>query len=273
MLVGFVLLTVLWIVGYMNWYQLDIYVDYRDWLSYESKYFIWHFTPDYTHRDGIAEYAAIRDSIFEFNCGYLGVEVKEKIDFYVHERLSGGHAEGWENTIFAHHGQSLGHEMTHVIAYNISQKRQKIRLLDEGIATWLNHAKGKFDHHGAAWILYIQEYGLPPLSELACTKAFKRQKPPPYYPASSFVGYLIENHGIEAFRELWTANAAYPELYALLEDLRLSRYFPFIPGRRAHFAATVRMTYGRDLDDLDTEWRNWLKERHQENRTDPPVRS
>lgn len=263
-LVGLGLLLVLWIVGYLNWYRLDIYVAHRNWLSHESEHFVFHYAPDYSHQDEIASYAAVRDTAFEHNCGYLGVSVKGKVDFYVYDDLAGGHAEGWENTIFADHGQSVGHEMTHVIAYHIVCKRQKIRLLDEGIATWLNHATGDVDHHGAAWKYYIREYGLPSLTDLADTKTFRRQRPPPYYPAASFVGYLIENYGVDLFRQLWTANAAYPELYALLEDFGLARYLPFIPGRRVHLAATVRKTYGRQLDELDREWRSWLEQRYAE---------
>lgn len=253
----------LWFFGVANMYRPSVYLEHRDWLTYDSEHFVFHYAPDYSHRHEIASYAAVRDTAFEHNCRYLGVTVDDKIDFYVYDELASGSAAGWEKVIFADHDQSIGHEMTHIIAYHIGDKRQKIRLLDEGIATWLNHARIKvpMGHHGVAWSYYMQEYDLAPLTELADTKTFKRLRGPVNYAAASFVGYLLENYGLGAFRQLWIANAEYPELYAFLEDFGLARWFAFIPGRRVHFEATVKDIYGQSLDVMDREWRAWLKQK------------
>ncbi|MBL7183868.1 MAG: hypothetical protein ISS50_05400 [Anaerolineae bacterium] len=251
----------LWILAWTKLDQVGLYLEHRDWLTYESEHFVFHYAPDYPHQDEIAIYATVRDAAFEYNCEYLGVTLDRKIDFYVYDELAMGHAEGWEDIIFADHGQSIGHEMTHIIAYHIAGKRQKIKLLDEGIATWLNHSIVVADHHHAAWE-YIQEHDLLPLTGLAHNKTFRRQRPQPYYPAASFVGYLIDNYRLDTFRRLWTLNAAYPEIYTNLEDFGWAHYFSFIPGQQAHFGATVKEVYGRSLDELDTEWRAWLEERY-----------
>ena len=258
--IAFWLFLPLWILGVANMYRPSVYLEHRYWFTFESKHFIFHYAPDYSHRNEITSYAAIRDTAFERNCDYLGVTIEDKIDFYVYDDLAGGHAEGWESMIFADHDQSIGHEMTHVIAYHIAGKRQKIKLLDEGIATWLNHAKVEGGYHGFSQKYYIRKYGLPPLSELSHTKTFRRHTPPSYYPSASFVGYLIENYGMEKFRRLWTENADYPEVYDLLEQLGFVRFFPFISGQRTHFETTVREIYNLPLDQLDREWRDWLEE-------------
>lgn len=70
----------------------------------------------------------------------LDVLLIDKIDFYLYDSLNEGFAVPAWNVIIADDDQSIGHEMTHIIAYHIAGDRQKIKLLDEGIATWLNHS-------------------------------------------------------------------------------------------------------------------------------------
>lgn len=244
--------------SWTNMGRLELYLEHRNWFAYESEHFVFHYAPNYPRSHEIVAFAAVRDRAFDQNCAYLNVSVEDKVDFYVYDELDEGVAIPDWNVILADDDQSIGHEMTHIIAYHISGERQKIKLLDEGIATWLNHSTIVTDHHYAAWE-YIQENGLLPLSELAHTKSFRRQRPRPYYPAASFVAYLIENYGLDAFRQLWTANARYSELYTNVEDFGWAQYFSFIPGERAHFELTMLELYGRTLYELDTEWRTWLE--------------
>ncbi|MBI4758293.1 MAG: hypothetical protein HY783_04745 [Chloroflexi bacterium] len=253
------------IAAWSNLHRLENFIEHRDWLTYESDHFVFHYAPAYSRQSEIAAYAARHDAAFEYNCNYLGVTLNNKVSFYVYDELAEGFAVPEWNEISADDDQSVGHEMTHIIAFHIAGERQKIKLIDEGVATWLNHSRRVTDHHQAAWE-YIQEHDLFPLAELAHNKTFRRQRLQPYYPAASFVGYLIENYGLDAFRQLWTANAKYPEIYTTLEDFGGIQYFPFIPGERAHFTATVREIYSRPLGELDAEWRTWLEERYGQQR-------
>jgi hypothetical protein len=246
--------------AWMNVGRLELYLGHRNWLTYKSEHFIFHYAPNYPRSHEIGAFAYVRDKAFDQNCAYLNVSLEDKIDFYIYDKLDEGFAVPDWNMIEADDDQSIGHEMTHIIAYHIAGERQKIKLLDEGIATWLNHTTKAKDHHTVAWEL-IQENGFPPLSELGHSRTFRHQKTPPYYPAASFLGYLIENYGLDAFRKLWIANARYPEIYSNIEDIGWARYFSFIPGERAHFESTVLEVYGRNLDKLDTEWRTWLEKR------------
>ncbi|GEM_PF-2219744 len=248
-------------LGWTNTHRVELYLEHRDWLTYRSEHFIVHYAPDYPRSPELATLAGIYDEVFEQNCPYLGVSLTAWIDFYVYDELDAGFAVPEWNEIFANDDQSIGHEMTHIIAYQIAGERQKIKLIDEGIATWLNHSTVVTDHHYAAW-KYIQEHDLPTLSELARTRTFRRQRPQPYEPAASFVGYLITNYGVDAFRQLWKANARYPEFYAAIEDFGWAQHFSFIPGERAQFEASVLAVYGHTLDELDRQWRAWLVERY-----------
>jgi len=247
--------------AWTNLWRWETYWKHRDWPTYQSEHFVFHYAPNYSRSHEIAAFASTRDKAFAQNCAYLNVSFEGRTDFYIYDELDEGFAVPDWNVIFADDDQSIGHEMTHIIAYHIAGQRQKIKLLDEGIATWLNQSARVTDHHYVAWE-YIQTNGLPPLSELAHTRAFRRHRPPPYYPAASFAGYLIEQYGLDAFRRLWVANARYPELYSNLEELKLAKHFSFIPGERAHFESTVLEVYGRPLNELDTEWRAWLEKRH-----------
>ena len=247
-------------IAWTNLWRLDTYLEHRDWLTCQSEHFVFHYAPNYPRSNEITAFASTRDRAFAQNCANLKVSLEDKTDFFIYDQLDEGFAVPDWNVIFADDDQSIGHEMTHIIAYHIAGKRQKIKLLDEGIATWLNHSTRTNDHHHVAWE-YIQTNGLPPLGELAHTRAFRRQSPPPYYPAASFVGYLIENYGLDSFRQFWTANARYSELYSNLEELKLAKHFSFIPGERAHFESTVLKIYGRPLNELDAEWRAWLERR------------
>lgn len=247
--------------GWTNMHRVELYLEHRDWLIYRSEHFIFHYAPDYSRSHEIATFAAIRDEAFKQNCAYLGVSLNDTIDFYVYDELDEGFVVPDWNELFADDDQSIGHEMTHIIVYHIAGERQKIKLIDEGIATWLNHSTVVTDHHYAAWE-YIRENDLPTLSELAHTRTFRRQRPQPYYPAASFVGHLIAHYGVDAFRQLWITNARYSELYTAVEDFGLAQYFSFIPGERAQFESSVLAVYGYTLDELDTEWRTWLEERY-----------
>ncbi len=259
--VAVVLFVVFPIGFYFTWTNVHrLEQRHRDWLNYKSEHFVFHYTLDYPRSNEIVAFANTRDKVFEHNCAYLNVSLEDKIDFYIYDKLEEGFAVPDWNVIEADDDQSIGHEMTHIIAYHIAGERQNIKFLDEGIATWLNHTTRTKGHHEVAWEL--MQGGFPPLNELGNSRTFRHQEIPPYYLAASFIGYLIENYGINVFRRLWIANAKYPELYSIIEDLKLIRYFPFIQGERVHFESTVLEVYGRTLNDLDTEWRAWLKVRH-----------
>ncbi|HPL30711.1 MAG TPA: hypothetical protein PLG21_21920, partial [Anaerolineae bacterium] len=177
---------VLLALGWSNLYRIETYLNYRDWLAYESKHFVFHCAPGSSLRDDMESYASVRDTAFEQVCGALKVDFPGKIDFYVYDFLGMGWAVPEERQVFADKGQTIGHEMTHVISYYIARRPQKIVLLNEGLATYFNQKP--VDHHQVAWE-HMQKNTLPPLTALADRKAFRRSNP--YYQAASFVGYLI----------------------------------------------------------------------------------
>jgi hypothetical protein len=256
-----IIIPVFYFFAWMNVWRLEQYLEHRNWKTYTSKHFIFHYASNYTRSGKIITFANSHDNVFEQNCNYLKVSLEDKIDFYIYDELEEGFAVPDWNMIMADDDQSLGHEMTHIIAYYIAGERQKIKLLDEGIAAWLKHSERVPDHHYAAW-KYIHTNGLPSISELASTRNFHHQNPPAYFPAASFVGYLIDNYGVNAFRRLWTINASYPELYSSAEDLKLTQYFSFIPGQRGYFESAVLKVYIRSLNELDNEWRTWLNSKY-----------
>ncbi len=251
-----VLFPLFFYAAWTNFWRLETYAAYSDWTTYTSRHFRFHYAPDYPRAHEIGTFAETHDAAFDSICFTLSVTYNGLTDFFVHDILIEGIAIPEWNVIRADDDQSVGHEMTHIIAYHIAGERQKVRLLDEGLATWLNRSTVTKDHHRAAWE-YLQNNGLPPLRELIPGPAFRHHRPAPYFPAASFVGFLISRFGVDAFRRLWTANAAFPELFSNAEDLHLVRYIPWI-SLTSHVESTVMEVYGRTLTGLDEEWRAWL---------------
>lgn len=102
-----------------------------------------------------------------------------------------------QNTIFIHNKQSIGHEINHVLAYRAFGD-QNSDFLDEGFCVY-------FDSNDYTW---QQLFNKSKLSNLSSNNfnAAELVSNFDYPSAGSFVGYIIENYGLEKYKILYQSN-------------------------------------------------------------------
>lgn len=132
--------------------------------------------------------------------------------------------------IFSRINQSSGHELTHVLSYYINNSfHYSYKILSEGLATWLDQSSK--DHHQMASDL-VAEGEIIPFNSIIGDSNFKAVDARITYPqCASFVGFLLDNYGIEKFKSIWVK-----------EDLR----------------DKIKHVYGKELENLELQWHKFL---------------
>jgi tetratricopeptide (TPR) repeat protein len=136
-------------------------------------------------------------------------------------------------------GETLWHEFVHVIHLQLTENRIP-RWLAEGISvyeTTRSHPDWRMNLD-LPFILAMRHNKLLPLKEL--DTGFMRMNDPTqvslsYFQASQVVAYIVETYGM-------------PKLVALFEPYRQGKSTP----------EAIREVFGKDVDDLDAEFRAWV---------------
>ena len=201
----------------------------EDWQSYESEHFIFYYDEDYLTADEIATIAQNQEALFTEICNHLGIEFTEKIEYYLYgdrkewEGIPGAYAMLTEIRFlcifcvdFCKEGLNDAHEMTHALSTKIGFQHG---FLAEGLAVYVeDYCIGGENLHGIIRILH-EEGRLTPLEDLIedywCDILYN------YDIAGSFAVFLIEEYGIEKFKELY---AKPPGYFAFLEVYDKSIY-------------------------------------------------
>ncbi len=124
--------------------------------------------------------------------------------------------------------QSLGHEMTHLIA-NRSFGDPAEALLGEGLAVCLDHATPSVQDRALA---LLQQDQIVPLADLMGDAWFAVDPAVAYIESGSLVCWLMENYGVEAVTSLYTRS----DIQAALEEVT-----------------------GFGVAELEQHWLAWLK--------------
>jgi len=210
------------------------------WLTYETPHFLFYYAPGsiLASDDRIVEFASQRERAWQYICSYLGIRDRRKIRFFVYDdndvarRLIGrsaGFAQCTVAIIHARVTQTLGHEITHVLSRAITGRPPPNRVLDEGLAVWLDLSnRDKFE----AASLVLLEGKLPSFAEML--EASKGEAEDWYVAAGAFVGYLCEAYGVERFKRIWASDS-----------------------RR--FSLDFKRVYGKTLQEMEAEWRAFLR--------------
>lgn len=123
------------------------------------------------------------------------------------------------------------HEVVHLLTRRWGRGTA---LLAEGLAVHLSGSWHALPVHDAAREVRDAD-GLLPLSELVATSSFRARDDLVTYPESgSFVGHLLETHGLAPFRAVYTNTPLEPDA--------------------ATFDRLLTAAYGKDLADLEEEW-------------------
>ncbi len=210
-------------------------VQAEEWQSYESEHFIFYYQRGHLTLDELAVIAENEEALFSRITTYLQIEYTGKIEYYLYgnrkdfEGIPGAYAIGNEVRFlcifcvdFCKSGLNDAHEMTHALANQIGFQHG---LLAEGLAVHIeDYLINDVNLHGIVKILYT-ENRLTPLDDLVedfwCDILYN------YDIAGSFATYLIEEYGIEQFKELYSKPPG---------------FFPFLE------------VYNKSLEELEAEW-------------------
>ena len=199
---------------------------YGDWQALESKHVVVRFPKDHPRRTGMREYAESLDATYESIRRALAIEYADKITVYLYTNKDQGRrftgrtlafAEPETHSVHQTMENTLGHEMAHVIALGVGYAQAP--LFGEGLGVWLDGEPADGHHARAAALLHEDQ--LPALDELLAR--FREDEKRTYPAAGSFVGFVIDTCGLDAFKRIYVAPdpvASAPEvLGASLADL------------------------------------------------------
>lgn len=117
---------------------------YEDWETFNSEHFVFHFSPGLTDFDEV-DYARRHEAAFETITAWFGGAPAEKIEFFVWTDNAESDAAGMPplgfarpelNLVHATADQTVGHEMTHVIAVQALEPTVRVGLINEGTAVF-----------------------------------------------------------------------------------------------------------------------------------------
>jgi hypothetical protein len=207
---------------------------YTGWQRIETKHIVLRYPKDHPHAAEMSRLGARLEKAYEDIVKRLDVRFGEKITVYVYrdgedgKRLTGrelDYANPEGRAVHQRFESTAGHEMAHVIALELGYSQTG--LFGEGLAVWLNGDAPREHHAQAAKLL--KDGKLPSLDALLTRF---RDEASAYPAAGSFCGYLIEKHGLGAFKKL----------YPLPDPARASRE-----------------VLGASLEDVDAAWRKSLE--------------
>ena len=199
------------------------------WVTRESRHFLIYYSQDYLLEAEIDQIVEEAEGAYEFVTGFLNMEPKKKTPIYLYasavgygEFFSGGRAEIGEIYVNCKSGkydscrnassdESFGsliaHELTHIVMS--SEGKHPTALLTEGIAEYVDtkYVDGS-PHWGAKF--FLENGALIPLKKII--EYFI-----PYYPlgvyqeGSSFCAFLIEEYGIDKYKEFYFKEIENPD--------------------------------------------------------------
>lgn len=184
----------------------------QEWQSYESEHFIFYYQKDHLTEAEIISIVENQEALFIEITDLLDLEFSKKITYYLYryrkdyEGIPGAYCVGTEIQFlcefcvdFCKNGLNDAHEMTHALASEIGFQHG---LLAEGLAVYVEdyYIRGE-NLHSIVKIL-LEEDRVTPLEDLVddfwCDILYN------YDIAGSFVVFLIEEYGMDKFKELYS---------------------------------------------------------------------
>lgn len=222
-----------------------IFIHTRDWLQRESEHFVYHY------KNGRDEPASAlldeMDRFYDELVESLQAEYSDKIDYY--ECTSGdevGRLFGLEaslarsqtvNGVVASTQRFVPHEIVHIISYRIlPQDKQRIppEYLSEGLAYHLGGASFFSPELLLSWAKKRLEAGEDVSLDSLIGDPWLYGDNEGAGLAASLVKFLIENHGIPKFKQLYAAGETFDEQRDALERI-----------------------YGKGTGQLQAEWKEF----------------
>ncbi|MBN1658161.1 MAG: hypothetical protein JXA93_07150 [Anaerolineae bacterium] len=220
------------------------------WTVSETEHFGFYYAPGTAAERDRFQIGALAETSLDMISDALDMPFGEQMDIYLVPRVfwQGGAAYGDKVQLIAYLDRNytavetwsyFTHEGTHALAQDLLQPKEEggpDGVLVEGLAVWASkgHYRQEPIDAWAALIATSDDY--LPLADLRAGPFYDFQHETAYLESASFVQFLIEQYGLEAFKELYgraTGDAAGDNLI-------------------------VRELYGRDYDELEADWLNHL---------------
>lgn len=122
---------------------------YSKWHEVETQHMKFYFQ-DTNGIENINKYVQAREEALLQNNTFFKANLPKKIDYYIWENRNDAKKEfgrelGWANSnmvsINSAKNQTLGHELTHILAHFGIPPKQRSPFINEGLAVYFNHAK------------------------------------------------------------------------------------------------------------------------------------
>jgi tetratricopeptide (TPR) repeat protein len=206
---------------------------YDDWQEFTTPHFVFRFSPQLQEFDGVA-YARRHEEAYEIISAWFGGGPVKKINFFVWSGQTEATTAGMPqlgfsrpefHLVHARQDQTVGHEMTHVIAAHARQPAVVVGLINEGIAVY--HDQTSRD-------------------QLALARAALANAPADQVPVA--LGALWEDWSLLPVEISYPLAGAW--VAVLLEKGGREKFFEFFHDQRL---AHARQVYGADLQ-------TWLDE-------------
>lgn len=193
--------------------------------SYESEHFIFYYSEGYLTSEELSLIIKTQEDLFTRITGLLSLEYTGKITYYLYgnrkdfEGIPGAYTAGNQIHLLCifcvdscKNGLNDAHELTHALSNRIGFQHG---LLAEGLAVYVeDYVINGENLHGIVKILHTEER-LTPLKDLIdefwCDLLYN------YDISGSFATFLIEEYGIEKFKELYQKpllDDAFQEVYS-----------------------------------------------------------
>ncbi len=210
-----------------------------DWETATTKNFVFHWLPGHPMPDGSRE---SQQAIFDSMARRLGLEPQIVINYYFYPdtttirdmlSLKGYQYVSWDDLEFHSINPNDNHEIVHFMTDPIGRPP---RALAEGTVFWLHDDVDGVTVDEAMKRL-IKADAFPPLRNLLDYNLFMSLEPQISMPcAASFVGFLVDQFGIEKLMEFYAA----------------------INGMNSYDAVAMatNKVYEVPLDELEAAWRN-----------------
>ncbi len=191
---------------------------------YETEHYIFHYEHGSKAEQDILCIAAEQEASYKHISAMLGVSMKEKIHYYLHnsreevgrecERRFGEYtpyngctvSKNEILAVYSEHIQCIGiHEDTHILMFTLGFSESSF--LEEGVACAMDGLWWGIDNN--AWVSYYRKNELCPsvaaLLRLSRNDFYAVEDRIAYPLAGSFVSYLLMRFGRDVFREFYLA--------------------------------------------------------------------
>ncbi|MBN1660916.1 MAG: hypothetical protein JXA93_21145, partial [Anaerolineae bacterium] len=220
------------------------------WTVSETEHVAFYYAADSAAERDRFEIGALAESSLDAISDALGLPFDEQMDIYLVPRVfwQGGAAYGDKIQLISYLDRNytavetwsyFTHEGTHALAQDLLQPKEEggpDGVLVEGLAVWASggHYRQEPIDEWAALIAATDDY--LPLAELRAGPFYDFQHETAYLESASFVKFLVEQYGLDAFKELYGRAT----------------------GQAAQDNLIVRELYSKDYAELEADWLDYL---------------